>query len=253
LKKFDNHKNSITIIKSKNFEPSSASKNFFKILDVVNCNEYDYISFCDQDDIWFPEKITESIKKMQEFNADAYSSNLSAFNNDSRKSWTLEKSNNQKKFDYLFQGASAGCTYVLSSRAAQLVKTIMGNDLRNFPRHFSHDWTIYAICRSHGLKWVHDNRAFIAYRQHTKNVFGAKPGLIGLIQKIRMASDGWYRSHVLFLKKFLACSKDEIQIISAVENMSITSKIYLLKNIFSFRRKTFDSIYLGIVFVFGLF
>jgi rhamnosyltransferase len=243
----------ITILRHDGVCTGSAGSNFFKILNYVDCDQYDYISFSDQDDIWFPEKLSSAVELMSRTNSSGYSSNLIAFDNFKSKSWIVDKISNQKKLDYLFQGASAGCTYLLKSDAANLIKKVLAKDLNEFPKGYSHDWVLYAICRSFGLRWVHDNRSFVAYRQHSKNVFGAKPGLSGLLSKLKMANSGWYKKHVLFLRKYMSGNNEELRVFSAIDNMGVKDRFYLVSKVFSFRRGFFDSMYLSIIFAFGLF
>lgn len=230
----------------------SPAGNFFKLLSSVDISEYDYVAFSDQDDVWFPEKLLSAVSSITESNADAYSSDLIAFDNDGRTAWYLGKSNQQKKFDYLFQGASAGCTYVLTRKAAKLVREVLGEYARDFPPKHSHDWLIYAICRSYGLKWFHDPRAFIAYRQHAVNAFGAMPGIRGLLQRLRLSRSGWYREQIVWQGQFLAQSPRELRILDAVKNYRIKDRFYLAMHVSNFRRSFKDCFLLAVVFLLGL-
>ena len=243
----------INIVNSKGCATKSASLNFFKIINEVDFSSYDYIALSDQDDIWFPEKLNEGISYIEKNKADAYSSNLIAYDNQMMKSWFIDKNLKQKKFDYLFQGASAGCTYILSAKALAIVKNSLSKSKYTFSGFESHDWIIYAICRSHGLRWVHDDRSFIAYRQHSRNVFGAKPGLVGLISKFKIVRSGWYRSNVSLLSNFIEKDKFELQVMKSVDDASLQSKIFLLSNVFSFRRDLKGCIYLALLLIFGIF
>lgn len=231
----------------------SAAGNFFLALRRVDLNEFDYVSFSDQDDIWSPGKLARAIECLQRTGAGGYSSDLVAFDNGKRRAWYLEKSGQQRRFDYLFQGASAGSTYVLTRRAAQLVlertQGLTGNDFR--PR--SHDWLIYAICRSHGLGWYMDRAAFIFYRQHARNAFGALPALGGLRTRLQLARSGWYRSHVIWLHQFVSATPEESRVFRAVTGMSVKDRLWLVLNVGDFRRSVRDRVLLMLVILSGLF
>jgi rhamnosyltransferase len=242
----------ITIIDSHDFFTGSSAKNFFELIYGIDSSKFDYIAFADQDDIWFPEKIKNSIRLMIDTNSVAYSSNLIAFDNKLQRSWFIDKVSNKKRFDYLFQGASAGCTYVLSRSALDFVKVKLMDKTDDFPKFFSHDWVIYAICRSFDLMWVHDKRSFIAYRQHDRNVFGAKPGIKGFFARIELIKNGWYRGHILYLKKFIRCSPQELKIISAVERMNLTDRCYLIWNIKLLRREFLARLQLAFLIFFKI-
>lgn len=251
IKKEAEYDSNIFLMDSCGVSTGGASSNFFLMLSNVDEKKYDYVSFSDQDDIWFPEKIGEAIDYMATNAADAYSSNLIAYDNNSTKAWVLDKHRETCEFDYIFQGASAGCTYVLASHAVSKIKSVMADVIRSYPPDFSHDWIIYAICRSHGLRWIHDSRSFIAYRQHHNNVFGAKPGFLGQLSKFLLIKNGWYRSHILFLRIFLIGTPEELRLMNAVERMSIGDRFFLVRNVFSFRRNKWDSIKLAFLFALG--
>jgi len=242
----------LTIIDNNGIHTGSAALVFFKIFELFDFKKYDYISFADQDDIWFPEKIIEGIKLINKSKSDGYSSNLIAFDNNSRKSWMVEKKSNQRKYDYLFQGASAGCTYILNVAAIKLIREVMAKEFEYLPIDCSHDWIIYAICRSHGLRWVHDDRSFIAYRQHNRNVYGAKSGIKGFLFKIEMLRNGWYKSQIIYLNNFILGTDCEKKILLAVERISLKDRLFLVYKIGTLRRELSARIYLALSIITGI-
>ena len=55
----------------------SAAKNFLKMVSNLNFEEdFEYIAFSDQDDIWLPEKMSSALKLLKKNDADLYCSNL---------------------------------------------------------------------------------------------------------------------------------------------------------------------------------
>lgn len=250
VKKYVND-GSIKIIKTDQPTGSPAG-NFFKLLNSINIIEYDYIALSDQDDIWFPEKLISAVSALKDSKADSYSSDLIAFDNGKSAAWFMRKGGGLKKYDYLFQGASAGCTYVLRVGAAVLVRNVLGDVAKNFPKGYSHDWLIYAICRSHGIKWFHDNRAFIAYRQHSVNAFGAMPGIGGLLQRLRLSRSGWYREQVVWQSQFLKQSPGELRVLESVKNFGFKDRFYLATHVSNFRRSHKDCFLLAVVILLGL-
>ena len=242
----------LTIIDNNGMPTGSAALNFFKIFEILDFKNYDYISFADQDDIWFPEKIIEGIKLINRTRSDGYSSNLIAFDNNSIKSWLINKKSNQRKYDYLFQGASAGCTYILNVEATKLIRKVMAQEFKNLSLDCSHDWIIYAICRSHGLRWVHDDRSFIAYRQHGRNVYGAKSGIKGFLFKIKMLREGWYKTQILYLNNFILGTDSEKKILLAIERIALKDRLFLIYKIGSLRRELSARIYLALTIIAGI-
>lgn len=235
------------------FPTGSPATNFIKILKEVDFSEYDFIAFSDQDDIWFPSKISHAIDIINLNKADAYSSDLIAFDSERKASWNVKKHSDLKNYDYLFQGASAGCTYVLSKLAINEVCIALFRDNKGDLSYFSHDWLIYAICRSRGLIWVHDDIALIAYRQHSSNSFGAMPGYTGLWKRLKLSKSGWYRKQILFISEYLVGSKGEARVIDAVKGYSLADRIFLARSAHQFRRRTRDAVLLSLILLFGYF
>lgn len=231
----------------------SAAGNFFSALTSIELESYSYIFFSDQDDIWDPQKIERAITKMNSESAAGYSSDLVAFNEQRRAAWHIKKSSPQKSHDYLFQGASAGCTYALTQSAARIVKDRIINLSGEDVKPYSHDWLIYSICRSHGLHWAMDTQPTVFYRQHEGNVYGALPSMGGLIARWKQSNSGWYRRSVLWNAQFLVGTPEELKIIDAVRQNSFLNRIWLAMNAHRFRRRPRDVVLLAFSFIAGSF
>ena len=72
-----------------------AGKNFFRLIRDVDFSSFDFISFVDQDDIWYEDKLIRAIKTIEDKQLDAYSSNILAFWEDSKEMIIKGTSNNQ--------------------------------------------------------------------------------------------------------------------------------------------------------------
>lgn len=243
----------LTVIDSDGWQTGSPAGNFFAALTKINIDEFDYFCFSDQDDIWAPDKLDRAITCLKTAGADGYSSDLVAFDVSRQRAWYVRKSQAMRSLDYIFQGASAGCTYVLSNAAAALIKKKVEPLYGRFPVNKSHDWLIYAICRSHGLTWFQDSSAFIFYRQHARNAFGALPRMKGLLTRLAMARSGWYRAHVLWLRDFLSGTPDEITVFNRVSRLGWSDRVWLARRCFDFRRGRLDAILLAASIMCGAF
>jgi rhamnosyltransferase len=189
---------------------------------------------------------------MQAVGADGYSSDLLAYDASAGRSWLVHKAGRDAPLDYLFQGASAGCTYLLSDRAARLVVDTLAALKEPVPPAVSHDWTIYAVCRSRGLDWVRDPEARIMYRQHAINVYGARAGLLGLMQRARLVSNRWYREHVLWLRGVIAGTPAELEVIDALARGGIRDRLMLARRAAEFRRMPRETMLLRAALLRGL-
>jgi rhamnosyltransferase len=229
------------------------SGNFFRLLTLVDPDPYEYICLSDQDDIWSPDKLACAIQLLKDEKADCYSSDLVAYDTNRQRAWYIRKSQPQKALDYLFQGASAGCTYVLTAKAAKLVRERLLHSWDRIPNLASHDWLIYAICRSHGLRWAMDADARIFYRQHSANAFGAMPAAKGLLARMRLARSGWYRQHIRELRPFLRLSECEAAVLQALDRMGWRDRLALARQVGDFRRTSRDARLLAAAILFGAF
>lgn len=227
--------------------------NFFRCLRSIEIGKYDFVAFCDQDDVWMPDKLEIAIRKMETTSCEGYSSNLLAFDDASNRAWYIRKNSPEKKLDYMFQGASAGCTYVLTAKAAKKVSEQFWREDAALSRQFSHDWIIYAICRSFNLKWCHDDVAKIFYRQHSVNSFGAMPGLAGMFARLKLARSGWYRSNVLGVGSLLANTSAEFSVLERVQRLNFRDRISLAVDVNKFRRRPKDAVMLAAVLLLGFF
>lgn len=241
----------ITIIPSDGVATGSATGNFFALLAAVNLDHHDYVAFADQDDVWTPDKLNRAVSCLVGHSADGYSSDLIAYDPSANNVWLLHKAGHAAELDYLFQGGSAGCTYVLSKAAAALVtQTVRGAP--PLCRAASHDWIIYAICRSHGLRWWRDPTAEILYRQHGENDYGAKRGIADIRDKLRLTRSRWYRNHILWLNNVIVGTAAERDVLRRVERSSIGDRIWLIARASRFRRSRRFILQLRIAIALGM-
>ncbi|SDT37299.1 glycosyltransferase [Pseudomonas granadensis] len=177
-----------------------ASRNFFRLLRDVDLRDYDYISFADQDDIWHDDKLERAIASLRDTGADACSSNVTAFwENGSRR--LIHKAQPQTRWDFLFEAAGPGCTYVLSATLAHAMKQSMLTHWQELQDVTLHDWYCYAFARSHGFRWYIDPRPSMEYRQHENNQVGANTGLGTMIARYKSVHDGWWFTQVALIAR----------------------------------------------------
>lgn len=225
----------------------SPCQNFFKLIDFVKNKNFDYYAFCDQDDIWSPNKLIYAINLLKADDSSFFCSDLISYSQEQRSAHFVEKNPGKANYDFLFQGASAGCTYVLTKKAMALLQKI------DFPlielENLSHDWLIYAICRSHGLKCTHSNVALVFYRQHLNNSWGSRRSLKGLLGKLSLIRNKWYRDHIISLKRFIYLDNFSKVFYSHLESNDVVSRIWLIRNAAHFRNSTLEVIILRILFL----
>ncbi len=248
----ERHPGRITVIDGRGISMGSAAANFFVLLAEAPLDRHSHVAFADQDDVWMPDKMYRATAAMTTAGADGYSSDLIAYHEVDRGAWIVDKKGGEADLDYLFQGASAGCTYVLSRKAAQLAADVMAH-ASPLCAGASHDWILYAICRTYGLAWYRDGTARIVYRQHAANQYGTRRGLAELAAKFRLTRSGWYRTQILWLRNVVRGSDEERRVLAAVERGHVRDRWWLLRQAARFRRTSRDvaqlraAIMLGIV------
>lgn len=167
-----------------------AAKNFFRLLNDVDLSCFDYMAFADQDDLWFPDKLERAHQVMSTSGADAYSCNIIAFWPSGRR-LLIEKSQPQQRWDFLFEAAGPGCTYVIKVGLALALQKVGRERKDEIAQVALHDWFSYAFARAHNYRWVIDNHVGMLYRQHEVNQVGANAGLAAFVHRAKKVLSGW--------------------------------------------------------------
>ena len=219
-----------------------AAKNFFRLIRDVDFSCFDYVALSDQDDIWDSSKLHHAIRTIEQDSLDGYSSDVIAFWSNGREK-LVKKSFPQKKFDYFFEAAGPGCTYVLKQQPTQKFKKFLIKNWENINCIESHDWLIYAFFRSRGMSWCIDSEPLMLYRQHESNQVGSNFGFLAYLKRIKMVKSGWYRSEVRKISEIISINDDAF-------NLDIW---FLIKNFYQLRRQNRDTFILLLMILLGFF
>lgn len=168
-----------------------AARNFFRLINDAPLDGFDYFSFADQDDIWLPNKLSHAAKMLAERGVDGYSGNVTAFWPDGRET-LIVKSQAQVEYDYLFEAAGPGCTYVFSRNLFLALHQHISNRYCEVQHVTLHDWYCYAFSRSHGYEWFIDTGSYMRYRQHANNQVGVNSGSKAFRARLAKVIDGWW-------------------------------------------------------------
>jgi rhamnosyltransferase len=185
----------------------SAARNFYRLVRDVDFSRFDYVAYSDQDDIWVPGKLWRAIEMLSRRGVGGYSSTVLAFWEDGKERIYV-KSSRQRKYDYLFESASAGCTYVFKSEVAASLKALLISKSRLSDRFEMHDWLTYAFVRSRNLGWVIDQYPSVRYRQHNENVLGANVGSAAAKRRLKYVLSGSWTEQISVLLQILEVAPD---------------------------------------------
>ncbi|MCF8157088.1 MAG: glycosyltransferase [Rhodoferax sp.] len=167
-----------------------AAQNFFRLLRDIDFAAFDYVAYADQDDIWLPGKLIRATGKMAQTNSDGYSSDIVAFWESGRSTY-IKKSYSQRTWDYLFESAGPGCTFVMSQKLALELQSTVRQNGQTTAGVGLHDWFTYAFARAHGYRWIIDDYASLMYRQHDTNQVGVNSGWAAFVWRARRVLSGW--------------------------------------------------------------
>jgi rhamnosyltransferase len=232
----------------------NAARNFYRLLSDVDTSAYDYVALSDQDDIWFTDKLTRSIRQLRERKAAAVSSNVIALWPDGRQV-LIRKSQRQRRLDFLFESAGPGCTYVITAECAAGFRQFLMRNRNAVEAINFHDWMLYAWVRSQGLQWHIDPTATMYYRQHDKNEYGANSGWSAFQKRITQVRSGWYREQILQIAHLVrggsAYTAECAETVSLLENGSVVSRIALAMKASQLRRKISNRVWLVLACLLG--
>lgn len=153
----------------------SSTGNFLHLTRYVGA-EATYFCFCDQDDLWAPEKIEVQLSTIAKFEDHGVPicvySDLSLI--DEKDSlihasfWRYSSINSRPSFMFLFlENSLTGCTMMMNRKVLDYLRGVSHMDV------VQHDWLIGLICASDGvLEPI--SKPLVNYRQHTRNEVGAR-------------------------------------------------------------------------------
>ena len=226
-----------------------AAKNFFRMIKDISVNKYDYIGFSDQDDIWNENKLFKSHIILQDNEFSCYSASVNAFWINGKQKKILIN-NNQKKYDYFFESAGPGCTFVFNRNSFQfLQKFLKKNWLIIYNEIKVHDWFIYFFMRSNNFKWYLDSAVVVNYRQHDFNELGANLGFRGIFKRLNMLKNNLSKKHLKIFEELLPSHNKKFFFNYKKRYLFM---LFFLLNFGQFRRKLIDNFYLYFLLIIGL-
>lgn len=232
----------------------SAGKNFYRLICDANLIGFDYVAFADQDDIWNLDKLSNHIHLIKQHDAEAVSSNVLAFwPNGTQK--LIVKSQPQQPYDFLFESAGPGCTFLMAPCLVDKVKhQLLNNEAAK--EVSMHDWLTYAVCRAHAKRWVIDATPSMHYRQHQHNVIGANAGFRAIWARLKKINDGWYRHEAALISRVVSSINPDNKLSKfqkIIQGNSIFDQFRLLPYAFRGRRKLTDRLVLMLSVLFFIF
>lgn len=174
LREYAGEYDSIRLIGADKTENIGVKRSFFALLSAaLSDRESHFFAFADQDDVWLPDKMHEAVNMLEDCDTGnaagrLYFSNKTITDQNLNILW---KENDGFKRSPVFSVSKSnayGCTMVMDRAFASIAE-------RHIPNICAyHDNWLYRLASSIGTEIVFDSNSYILYRQHQKNVAGAK-------------------------------------------------------------------------------
>ena len=196
----------------------------------------DYFAFCDQDDVWLPEKLSVAIEHIA---CECPRGQLYAYGG--RTTYTDE---NLKPIglsplfvfprtfrNALIQSIAGGNTMVFNQATKTLLEKV---GLVPTP---SHDWWLYQLVTGAGGVMYYDPQPHILYRQHDRSLVGSNTSLKSLLIRLRMLMKGrfkdWTDKNIQSLNKSINFLKPEnietLKLLEKMRNANFNDRLRLMQ------------------------
>jgi len=165
----------------------------------------DYFAYCDQDDVWEPDKLSRAVAWLDTRPPHVpamYCSGTTLIDEAGRPRGYSRAYRRAPSFrNALVQSLASGNTIVFNEAARRLL--MVCGSAAKVP---SHDWWMYLLTTAAGGEVYYDPVPQVRYRMHGKNVIGTNAGLRNRIRRLYLLSRGrfqrWSEMHVAALEPF---------------------------------------------------
>lgn len=176
------------------------AKNFYYLIRNIDIGQYDFFALSDQDDVWPEYRLSRAVEVMKKKDADGYSSDVIAVDENNQFKKIIKKSQTQKKYDHIFETPGPGCSFVFNVRFMKFLQEKLNKITKTFPYH---DWLIYALARHNQYNWLIDDAPNLFYRQHNNNFMGANYGFFSRLKRLNRILFGEYYKELIQLYRII--------------------------------------------------
>lgn len=184
------------------------------------------MAFADQDDVWYPDKLSRACRLLQNAESVGYSSATVATWEDGHTT-LLRQVAAETPGDFLFEGAGQGCTFVLRADFYTQVRYLVTVYHPLTRAIHYHDWLIYALARAHGRKWTFDPTPSVRYRQHGGNDTGARGKVAGIAKRLNLIRGRWYRNQLVAISEVCATATPANALVGAWRSLLLENTGWL--------------------------
>ena len=208
----------------------------------------DYFAFCDQDDCWFPDKLSRSLERfpLSEGAPAFYCSRTRLTDETGRVIGHSPLFDRTPSFrNALVQSLAGANTMLLNAAARELLARIPAD-----AQVVSHDWLCYLLVSGCGGHIHYDPQPTLDYRQHGGNLIGSNSGVRDRLVRVRKMFGGtfreWNRQNLLALQYcaglFDKHNRTVLAQFEAARESSLFPRLYLLWRAGVYRQTGFGNI-----------
>lgn len=231
-------------------------QSFMQLLKYVE--DADYYAFCDQDDIWLPNKIERAVEKLEESNNRIPTMYFSDYDycdeNMNYISRSAINKNGPSFQNALVECISLGMNMVINHSLRDIIVK------NRMEKAMYHDWIIYLISSAIG-NIIYDREVSVKYRRHGNNVSTVNQNFIQFqIWRIKQIFKKSYFKQlkeqlIEFEKIYKKQLKPKDKKLLSLFTKKNYSFINAMKKVFyphMFRQKIVDDIFIRIIFLVGI-
>lgn len=180
------------------------AKNFLSMVKNASIKA-DYFAFCDQDDIWLPERLSTAIATLQSAPSNQpafFCSRTRLIDEEGRPIGLSPLFQKPTSFrNAIVQSIAGGNTMLFNHRARALLAHTCTEQ-----KIISHDWWLYMLVSGCGGQAYYSPQPLVDYRQHRNNLIGSNSSFRDRLVRISKILKGtfreWNESNLLALSTF---------------------------------------------------
>ncbi|MDT0681063.1 glycosyltransferase [Roseicyclus sp. F158] len=170
--------------------------NYLNLLGQVEADT-SYAAFCDQDDIWHPDKLRRAIEELRQVEtgtAALYVARTRVAGAVLDPRHISRAGGGRPSFANSLVQCIGGANTMVMNRAALDLLQAARHEAQDENGPASHDWWAYQIITGAGGVVLTDDAPSVLYRQHGANLVGDNCGLIPFLRRVRLMLGGRYRA-----------------------------------------------------------
>src|SRR6185369_4016995 len=196
----------------------------------------DYYAFCDQDDIWYRDKLARALAWFATVPGDVpavYCGRTELISTEEEPlGWSQLFARRPTFQNALVQNLGGGNTMMFNRAAKKLVECA---GLREV---VVHDWWVYQLVSGAGGLVHYDPQPMLRYRQHSANLIGSNLSLSARLLRLRMVLDGrfrdWNDTNLDALQRLpdgilMPVNRETLRLFAGARSAPLPQRIYLLR------------------------